>query len=33
MSGGISIGKDHVVKASEMFIKQNENDKNGSHET
>ena len=28
MSGGISSGKDHVVKASEIFIKQNENDKN-----
>ena len=28
MSGGISIGKDHVVKASEIFIKQNENDTN-----
>ena len=28
MSGGISIGNDHVVKASEIFIKQNENDKN-----
>jgi hypothetical protein len=28
MSGGISIGNDHVVKASEIFIKRNENDKN-----
>ena len=28
MSGGISIGNDHVVKANEIFIKRNENDKN-----
>jgi len=28
MSGGIFIGNDHVVKANEVFIKQNENDKN-----
>jgi hypothetical protein len=28
MSGGISIGSDHVVKASEIFIQRNENDKN-----
>jgi hypothetical protein len=28
MSAGISIGNDHVVKASEIFIKRNKNDKN-----